>query len=190
MAVRHGFDTQTEGDYGIFDAPEPWGPWTTIAYGTELPDWTYTPDPNGASANRPSFQHIFPQKWLSGNNTWVIYDRGDRFNLVKATFKTPTPSPTPTATATATPPIGQSGWNLITAADFNRNGKPDYVLHNVNTQGTAIWYLNNNVYVSAAYGPTLPSGWQLMEKAHDFNGDGKPDYVLYKTVLGKLRFGI
>ena len=76
--------------------------------------------------------------------------------------------------------IGRNGWNLITTADFNGNGKPDYALYNVSTQGTAIWYLNNNVYVSAAYGPTLPSGWQLVATG-DFNGDGKPDYVLYNT---------
>jgi uncharacterized protein DUF4038/collagenase-like protein with putative collagen-binding domain/VCBS repeat protein len=74
-----------------------------------------------------------------------------------------------------------SGWNLITTGDFNRNGKPDYVLYNGSTRRTAIWYLNNSVYIGSAYGPTLPSGWQLVEKTRDFNGDGKPDYVLYKT---------
>jgi hypothetical protein len=77
--------------------------------------------------------------------------------------------------------IGRNGWNLITTADFNGNGKPDYALYNVSTQGTAIWYLNNNVYVSAAYGPTLPSEWQLVATG-DFNRDGKPDYVLYKPI--------
>jgi len=77
--------------------------------------------------------------------------------------------------------IGRIGWNLITTADFNGNGNPDYVLYNANTRNTAIWYLNNNVYVSGAYGPTLPSGWQLVATV-DFNGDGKPDYVLYNTI--------
>jgi hypothetical protein len=76
--------------------------------------------------------------------------------------------------------IGRVGWSLITTADFNRNGKPDYALYNANTRNTAIWYLNNNVYVSATYGPTLPNGWQLVATG-DFNGDAKPDYVLYKT---------
>jgi len=77
--------------------------------------------------------------------------------------------------------IGRIGWNLITTADFNGNGNPDYVLYNANTRNTAIWYLNNNVYVSGAYGPTLPSGWQLVATG-DFNGDSKPDYVLYNTI--------
>src|SRR5881392_576976 len=76
--------------------------------------------------------------------------------------------------------ISRNAWNLIMTADFNGNGKPDYALYNFSTQGTAIWYLNNNVYVSAAYGPTLPSGWQFVATG-DFNRDGKPDYVLYKT---------
>src|SRR5207247_458766 len=48
------------------------------------------------------------------------------------------------------------------------------------TRQTAIWYLNNRVYLRGAYGPTLPSGWQLVAVG-DFNGDGKPDYVLYNA---------
>jgi hypothetical protein len=32
------------------------------------------------------------------------------------------------------------------------------VLVNFNTLQTAIWYMNNNVFVSGAYGPTLPPG--------------------------------
>jgi len=64
--------------------------------------------------------------------------------------------------------------------DFNRDGKPDYALFKSSTRQTAIWYLNNNVYVSGASAPTLPAGWNLAEVA-DFNGDGKPDYVLFNT---------
>ena len=72
----------------------------------------------------------------------------------------------------------RSGWYLIAVADFNRDGHPDYALFNPGTGQTAIWYLNNNTYVSGAYGPGFPSGWQLVATA-DFNGDNKPDYVLY-----------
>jgi hypothetical protein len=77
--------------------------------------------------------------------------------------------------------IGRPGWNLITTADFNNNGKPDYVLYNANTHKTAIWYLNNNVLVGSAYGPTLPSGWGLRGMA-DFNRDSHPDYALFNSV--------
>jgi hypothetical protein len=36
------------------------------------------------------------------------------------------------------------------------------LLYKASTRQTAIWYLNNNVFVSAAYGPTLPAGWSLV----------------------------
>jgi hypothetical protein len=50
----------------------------------------------------------------------------------------------------------------VATADFNGDGKPDYLLYNAATQETAIWYLNNNVFVGAAFGPTLPAGWSLV----------------------------
>ena len=62
--------------------------------------------------------------------------------------------------------------------DFNSDGKPDYVLHNVNTRQTAIWYLNNNVYIGSDYGPTLPAGWGLRAVA-DFDLDSHSDYGLF-----------
>jgi len=62
--------------------------------------------------------------------------------------------------------------------DFNRDGKPDFMLLNSSTRQTVIAYMNNNVYSSAAYGPTLPAGWRFIDIA-DFNQDGKPDYLLF-----------
>jgi hypothetical protein len=38
---------------------------------------------------------------------------------------------------------------------------------------TAVWYLNNNVFLGGAYAPTLPAGWSVMDVA-DFNLDGNP----------------
>jgi hypothetical protein len=65
------------------------------------------------------------------------------------------------------------------ATDFNKDGKPDYLLYNASTHQTALWYLNNNVLIGGAYGPTLPAGWSLVSVA-DFNRDGYPDYALFK----------
>jgi FG-GAP-like repeat len=79
----------------------------------------------------------------------------------------PTPTPTPTIRAAV--------------ADFNGDGHPDYVLRNATTHGTAIWYLNNNVFISGAYGPTLAAGWELRSVA-DFNRDTHPDYALLTPV--------
>ena len=63
-------------------------------------------------------------------------------------------------------------------SDFNTDSHPDYVLYNVNTRQTAIWYLNNNVFISGAYGPTLAAGWGLRGVA-DFNRDSHSDYGLF-----------
>jgi hypothetical protein len=35
------------------------------------------------------------------------------------------------------------------------------LLYDVNTQQTGIYYLDNNVYVGSAYGPTTLPGWSL-----------------------------
>lgn len=58
-------------------------------------------------------------------------------------------------------PTLADGYSLTGAADFNGDGKPDYVLENPSTRQTAIWYLNNNVFAGGAFGPTLPAGWSL-----------------------------
>src|SRR6266496_1165293 len=65
-------------------------------------------------------------------------------------------------------------------SDFNSDSHPDYVLHNISTRQTAIWYLSGPTFVGSAYGPTLPGGWEPVATG-DFNLDGKPDFVLYKA---------
>jgi hypothetical protein len=77
--------------------------------------------------------------------------------------------------------VAPSGWNLIEAADFNGDGKPDYALYNANTRQTAVWYMNDNVFVGGAYGPTLAVGWGLKGVA-DFNRDGHSDYALFRSL--------
>jgi hypothetical protein len=36
-----------------------------------------------------------------------------------------------------------------------------YLLYHAATHQTAIWYLNNNVFVNGVFGPTVPVGWSL-----------------------------
>ena len=71
-------------------------------------------------------------------------------------------------------------WDLVAVGDFNADGKPDYVLYNAFTHQTAIWYLNNNVFLGGVFGPTLPVNWKVVGVA-DFNGDNKPDYLLLNS---------
>jgi len=75
---------------GVFEAPNPWGPWNTIAY---YEDW------GQMGTEGEGLTCGFPQKWVSpdGLTLWSIFSvygdgakRGinahDRFNLVKATL--------------------------------------------------------------------------------------------------------
>ena len=76
------------GETGLFDAPEPWGPWTTIAY---YQNW-------GGFAGHGSLGVDFPTKWISrdGKTMWAVFSGGrlkgsrdnvlDSFNLVKLTL--------------------------------------------------------------------------------------------------------
>ena len=49
-----------------------------------------------------------------------------------------------------------------TYTDFNHDAKPDYVLYNASTRQTAIWYMNNNALAGGAFGPILPTSWNLV----------------------------
>jgi hypothetical protein len=70
--------------WGIFDAPEPWGPWTTVAYYSEWLDSTR------------KITYVFNPKWISpdGKTMFMVFSGTDHdaFNLVKATLKLRTPS--------------------------------------------------------------------------------------------------
>jgi hypothetical protein len=82
---------------------------------------------------------------------------------------------------------------IPTDFDFNNDGKPDYALYNASTHQTAVWYLNNNVRIGTASGPTLPAGWSPVSVA-DFNRDGHVDALLFnptthRTMIGYL-FGV
>ena len=86
--------------------------------------------------------------------------------------------------ASSSGPTLPDGWVLKGVADFDGDGKPDFLLYNAfyvlgadNNNRTAIWYLNNNVFTRGAFGPTIPAGWSLVGVA-DFDRDGHPDYVL------------
>ncbi len=81
------------------------------------------------------------------------------------------------------------GYDLVNASappptDFNNDGHPDFVLFNSSTGQTAIWYLNNNVRIRSAFGPTLWPGWNVAGVA-DFNRDGHPDFVLSNSSTGQ-----
>ena len=67
-------DTRFEGGFGIYDAPAPWGPWTTAFY-TER--WDVGPGEHGD----------FPAKWMSedGRELYLVFSGEDAFSVRKAT---------------------------------------------------------------------------------------------------------
>ncbi|HLJ56435.1 MAG TPA: hypothetical protein VKT77_15460, partial [Chthonomonadaceae bacterium] len=74
-AGKNPADTRFKGGFGVYDAPEPWGPWTT-AYFTEL--WDVGP---GESAS-------FPTKWMSADGTrlHMAFSGGDSLAVRAATL--------------------------------------------------------------------------------------------------------
>ncbi|HZP81756.1 MAG TPA: VCBS repeat-containing protein [Chthonomonadaceae bacterium] len=54
----------------------------------------------------------------------------------------------------------QIGWNVASIADMNADGWPDLVFQNTASGQLAIWYMNGQTVMSAAYINALfPSGW-------------------------------
>ncbi len=73
------------GDWGLYESEHLWGPWRTVAYGDDLPEWTYAP----AEKGRPAYLHTFPTHWISpdGKTLWCVFDHGDHFNLSRCTLR-------------------------------------------------------------------------------------------------------
>ncbi len=70
-------DTRFSGGFSVFDAPEPWGPWTTVYY-TE--QWDVGP---GETCH-------FPPKWMSedGKTLHMVFSGDDHFSVRKAVLET------------------------------------------------------------------------------------------------------
>jgi hypothetical protein len=69
-------DTRFTGGFGVYDAPEPWGPWTT-AYFTAK--WDVGPGEHGD----------FPSKWMSadGKTLHLVFSGEDSFSVRRATVR-------------------------------------------------------------------------------------------------------
>jgi putative membrane-bound dehydrogenase-like protein len=72
-----GKDTCFEGGFGVYEAPEPWGPWSSVFF-TEK--WDVGP---GETAS-------FPSKWMSqdGKTLHLVFSGDDSFSVRKATLQT------------------------------------------------------------------------------------------------------
>jgi len=68
-----GASGRSAGEFGVFDAPEPWGPWTTVYYTT---NWDVGAGETGS----------FPPKWMSedGRTMYLVFSGDDSFSVRKA----------------------------------------------------------------------------------------------------------
>ena len=75
QTIQHE-DARFEGGLGIYDAPEPWGPWTTVFF-AEV--WDVGP---GESSS-------FPTKWMSddGRTIHLVFSGEDHFSVRAATLQ-------------------------------------------------------------------------------------------------------
>ena len=74
---RDDADTRFSGGFAVYDAPEPWGPWTTVYIAQE---WDVGP---GESA-------CFPAKWMSadGKTCYLVFSGNDNFSVRKVSLVT------------------------------------------------------------------------------------------------------
>jgi CubicO group peptidase (beta-lactamase class C family) len=77
LLCQAGSDRNVKAGFGVFDAPEPWGPWTTVCY---TPAWDVSP---GETCS-------FPTKWMSadGKTLHLVFSGGDSFCVRRATLTT------------------------------------------------------------------------------------------------------
>jgi CubicO group peptidase (beta-lactamase class C family) len=77
LMCQAGSARPVEAGFGVFDAPEPWGPWTTVTY---TPRWDVSP---GETAS-------FPTKWMSadGKTLYLVFSGDDSFNVRQAVLTT------------------------------------------------------------------------------------------------------
>jgi hypothetical protein len=93
-----GVDGRYTGKFGVFDAPEPWGPWTTVYY---TDDWDVGAGETGS----------FPTKWMSddGKTMHLVFSGDDAFSVRKATLTLSVPSEASGQTLTLSVPSEASG---------------------------------------------------------------------------------
>jgi CubicO group peptidase (beta-lactamase class C family) len=73
----HPQGTRFDGGFGIYEAPEPWGPWRTVYYTRK---WDVGPGETSS----------IPPKWMSsdGKTCWLLFSGDDCFSLRKIEFVT------------------------------------------------------------------------------------------------------
>lgn len=67
-------DARFEGGFGVYEAPEPWGPWSTVYFTRR---WDVGP---GESCS-------FPTKWMDPKGAYMLFSGNDSFSVRKVAFE-------------------------------------------------------------------------------------------------------
>jgi len=82
--------------------------------------------------------------------------------------------------------VADTAWRIVTAADFDSDGKPDLVWQHRTAGWIGVWFMNGTSMTSAAlFTPSAvaDTGWDLVGAA-DFDSDGKPDLIWQHRTAG------
>lgn len=95
-----------DGNISIYDAPEPWGPWTTVLFEKQ---W------GAGHVSLSAFVWNIPTKWLSSDGTrftmvWSGTGSNDNWNAIRGEFLLSGVNPTPTLQSPDRTPTPQNGF--------------------------------------------------------------------------------
>jgi hypothetical protein len=76
IAKGDAADLRFRGGFAVYDAPEPWGPWTTAYFAEQ---WDVGPGETGS----------FPPKWMGedGHTLYLVFSGNDNFSVRRATVR-------------------------------------------------------------------------------------------------------
>jgi hypothetical protein len=79
-------------------------------------------------------------------------------------------------------------WGIAGVADFNSDGKPDVLWHNVTTGQNQVWMMNGTTRTAYVDLTTALAGqdWECAGTG-DFDGNGSPDIVWHNTNTGDVQ---
>ncbi|XHX79437.1 MAG: DUF4347 domain-containing protein [Stenomitos frigidus ULC029] len=83
------------------------------------------------------------------------------------------------------PTLADLNWQIISTADFDRDGNADILWRNRSTGENAIWQMNSTGYQTGYFLTTVADlNWRLLDTG-DFNGDGTADLVWRNQATGQ-----
>jgi len=163
-----------QGTLGIFDGPEPWGPWTTVAY---YDNWLGL---KGTGKGRNMLYISIPAKWISSDGLmlWFIYTGGlDSFNMVKGTLKLKEKAPPQSSTAIPDwVNFPDEDWKTVTPRQAG-----------LDAQKFNSWVKSRKPRFKKAYAGQKPSsgGVVLTRGGRILHTWGDPDFKYQSASLGK-----